>query len=450
MDNYLNQIISFICESKFENIPANIVFRAKEVVADTLAVIAAGAQEEEVKALTSKLAGANGSAASTLFGLGIRTEPLKASIINGTAGTFLELDEGNQYGRGHAAIQILPALFAVAEEQRCSGKDLLTALVVGYDVAIRIGIACKLRMSMHPHGSWGTVGAAVAVGKLLGYTESDMQEIISVSASMTTATNRKTMLEGGTVRNVYSGLSSHNGLLAHYLIQSGFTGESDGLKTVFGSVVSDTFSTHAMIEELGQRWEIGRNYFKQYACCRYNHSALDAINDIMAEIPNDRLNPADIGKIDVATYSLAAQLCSREPGNTLAAKFSIPFALATRIINGHAGVSSFTPSAVHDEAIKTLARKVTVAEDQNLTAMMPDQRPSRVSLTLLNGESYTAEAFINKGDAEDPYSTEEIREKYFELLDGVYGHEKATELYRRTMVLEECDDFNSVTSLIAE
>ena len=82
--------------------------------------------------------------------------------------------------------------------------------------------------------------------------------------------------------------------------------------------------------------------------------------------------------------------------------------------------------------------------------MMPDQRPSRVSLTLINGESHTAEAFINKGDAEDPYSTEEIREKYFELLDGVYGHEKATELYRRTMVLEECDDFNSVTSLIVE
>ena len=450
MDNYLDQITAFICESKYEKIPANIIFRAKEVVADTIAVIAAGAQEQEVKQLTSKLARAGRSGVSTLFGLGIRTDPLTACIINGTAGTFLELDEGNQFGRGHAGIQLIPALFAVAEERNHSGKDLLTALVVGYEIAIRIGIACKLRMSMHPHGSWGTVGAAVAVGKLLGCTEAEMKELISVSASMTTATNRKTMLEGGTVRNVYSGLSSHNGLLAHYMVQSGFTGESDGLKTVFGSVVSDTFSTDAMIAELGQRYEIGRNYFKQYACCRYNHSALDAINEIMAKIPKQRLTSDDIAEINVATYSLAAQLCSREPRNTLAAKFSIPFAVATRIICGHAGVSSFTPRAVNDEDIKALAQKVSVTEDPNLTAMMPDRRPSRVHLTLYNGETYQAEAFINKGDAEDPYSTEEIREKYFELLDPVLGHAKAEKLYHRAMALEECADFNSVTNLMVE
>lgn len=448
MDNYLDQITAFICDSTFEEIPQNIVFRAKEVAADTIAVIAAGAQEQEVKELTSKLTGADEPGVSTLFGLGIRTDPLKACIVNGTAGTFLELDEGNQFGRGHAAIQLIPALFAVAEEKKRSGKDLLTALVVGYEVAIRIGIACKLRMSMHPHGSWGTVGAAVAVGKLLGCSEAEMKELISVSASMTTATNRKTMLEGGTVRNVYSGLSSHNGLLAHYMVQSGFTGESDGLKTVFGSVVSDTFSTDAMVEELGRRYEIGRNYFKQHACCRYNHSALDAINEIMAGIQKPRLASDDIAEINVATYSLAAQLCGQEPRNTLAAKFSIPFAVAARIICGHAGVSSFAPRAVNDQDIRALAQKVSVTEDPNLTAMMPDRRPSRVSLTLNNGESYQAEAFINKGDAEDPYSTEEIRAKYFELLDPVCGHERAEKIYHRTMALEECDDFNSVTDLM--
>ncbi|MCK4984404.1 MAG: MmgE/PrpD family protein, partial [Desulfobacterales bacterium] len=255
---------------------------------------------------------------------------------------------------------------------------------------------------------------------------------------------------GGTVRNVYSGLSSHNGLLAHYMIQSGFTGESDGLKTVFGSVVSDSFSTEAMVEELGQRYEIGRNYFKQYACCRYNHSALDAINEIMTKIPSGRLMPDDIKEIDVDTYSLAAQLCGREPTNTLAAKFSIPFAVAARIVNGHAGVSSFTPQAVNDETIRLLAKKVTVSEDPSLTAMMPDRRPSRVNLALVNGESYQAEAFINKGDAEDPYSSEEIREKYFELLDPVYGHDQAEKLHERLMRLEECDNFNTVTDLITE
>jgi 2-methylcitrate dehydratase PrpD len=449
VNDYLDQITAFICECTFEKIPADIVFRAKEIVADTIAVMAAGAQEKEVRELAGKLTTNNSNGVATVFGLGIRTESLKASLINGTSGTFLELDEGNQYGRGHAAIQLLPALLAIAEEQKFGGKDLLAAMVIGYEIAIRIGIACKLRMSMHPHGSWGTVGAAVAVGKLLGYGKADMKEIISVSASMTTATNRKTMLEGGTVRNVYSGLSSHNGLLAHYMIQSGFTGESDGLQTVFGSVVSDSFSTEAMVEELGQRYEIGRNYFKQYACCRYNHSALDAVNEIMTEIPAGRLMTDDIKDIKVDTYSLAAQLCGREPGNTLAAKFSIPFAVAARIITGQAGVSSFTPQAVNNEDIRELARKVVVSEDPKLTAMMPDRRPSRVKLTLANGESYQAEAFINKGDAEDPYSTEEIREKYFSLLEPIYGHELAEKLHTQLMRFEAVENINTVTNLLS-
>lgn len=449
MPSYLDQLTSFICECKFENLPGGIVTRAKEVVADTFAVIAAGAQESEVKALTSVLVASGGSGLSAIIGAGTRSEALKASLINGTAGTFLELDEGNQYGRGHAGIQVIPAVFAVADEQKISGRDLLTALVVGYEIAIRIGIACKLRMSMHPHGSWGTVGAAVAVGKLMGYTESEMKEIISVSASMTTATNRQTMLEGGTVRNVYSGLSSHNGLLAHYMIKSGFTGESDGLKTVFGSVVSESFSPEVMVEELGNRYEIGRNYFKRYACCRYNHSALDATNAILEKIPNGRIDLDDIAGIDIETYSLAAQLCSQEPRNTLAAKFSIPFAIATRIVYGHAGVSSFTPHALNDKAVRALTKKVMVSEDPDLTAMMPDRRPSRVRITLHNGEILQEEAFINKGDTEDPYNKEELQEKYYELLDPVWGRDLAEELYSQVMALEECADFNLITDHIS-
>ena len=82
----------------------------------------------------------------------------------------MELDEGNQFGRGHPAIHVFPAVLAMAEEGLFSGRDLILALVLGYEVGTRIGIAAKIRMSMHPHGTWGTVGAAVAVGKLTGYT----------------------------------------------------------------------------------------------------------------------------------------------------------------------------------------------------------------------------------------------------------------------------------------
>ncbi len=446
MSDYLDQISAFICRCQFDDLPSVVVQRAHEVMADSLAVMAAGAQEEEIKALTQRTVVPGSKEVATLIGDEIRTEPSKAALINGTAGTFLELDEGNQFARGHPAIHVVPAALAVAEEMNLSGRELLTALVLGYEIGARIGIACKIRMSMHPHGTWGTVGAAVAVGKLMGYGEPAMREIINVSSSLGLATSRRTMLEGGLVRNVYAGVSGYMGILAHDLVQSGFTGEADGLQTVFGAVVSDTFVPEVMTEDLGSRFEIARNYFKRHACCRYNHATLDALGDIIAKRPGGRIRPDEVAKVEVRTYSLAAQLCDQDPQNTLAGKFSVPFAVATFIVQGSTGVESFTSRAIQDPAAKDLARRVTVSEDPELTAMMPDHRPSRVKVTLTDGTVLEAQALTNKGDTEDPYSPEELRAKYYELAERVWRRDVAEEIYADVMKLEEVDNVNQMTA----
>ena len=446
MREYLDQIVSYVCRTGFNDLPKAVVLRAKEVLADTVSVIAAGAQEDEVKSLTKRLVDPKAKQVSSLIGPGTRTEPSKAALINGTAGTFLELDEGNQFGRGHPGIHVVPAALAIAEEGHLSGQDLLTALVLGYEIGTRIGIACKIRMSMHPHGTWGTVGAAVAVGKLKGYGEAAMKEMINVSSSLGLATSRRTMLEGGTVRNVYSGTSNFMGVLAHHLVQSGFTGEADGLKTVYGSVVSDTFNPDAMTEDLGRRFEIARNYFKMHACCRYNHGTLDALEKILAQRP---LKAGEVEAVDVETYSLAAQLCDRNPQNMLAAKFSIPFAVATLLVHGRTDVTCFTPEAVRKDAVQALAKRVNVKEDPTLTALMPARRPSRVRVTLKNGEKLEAEVSMNKGDFEDPYGPADLEKKYFSLADPVWGYAKAEQIRTQVMAVEKVKDINEVTSLIA-
>ncbi len=446
MTSYLDQLVSYVCRTKFNDLPPAVVLRAKEVLADTFSVIAAGAQEDEVKGLAKRLVDPKAKQVASLIGSGTRTEPSKAALINGTAGTFLELDEGNQFGRGHPGIHVVPAALAIAEEERLSGRDLLTALVLGYEIGTRIGIACKIRMSMHPHGTWGTVGAAVAVGKLMGYSEAAMKEMINVSSSLGLATSRRTMLEGGTVRNVYSGMSNFMGILAHQLVQSGFTGEADGLKTVYGSVVSDSFSPEVMTDELGKRFEIARNYFKMHACCRYNHGTLDALERILAQKP---VKADEIESVDVETYSLAAQLCDRNPQNMLAAKFSIPFAVATLIVHGRTDVTCFTPEAVRSDALQALAKRVEVKEDPKLTAMMPSRRPSRVRVTLKSGEKLEAEVTMNRGDFEDPYGPADLEKKYFSLADPVWGHAKAEQIHSQVMVVEKLKDIHQVTSLIA-
>ena len=449
MSDYLDQLTSYLCDCRFEDLPRQAITRAKAVIADSITVIGAGAQEKEVKALIRQVVEPDGPQLSTVIGAGIRTEPSKAGLINGTAGTFLELDEGNQFARGHPGIHVVPAALALAEARRLSGRQLLTALILGYEVCARIGIACKIRMSMHPHGSWGTVGAAVAVGKLLEYDRTAMREMINLSSSLTLATSRRTMLEGGLVRNVYSGVSGYMGILAHQLVDAGFSGEKDGLQTVFGSVVSDTFEPDVMTDELGNRFEILRNYFKRHACCRYNHATLDALLEIMDRAPQDRIRPEDVREIVVSTYSLAAQLCDQEPMNTLAGKFSIPFAVATTIVHGHTGVTCFTPQAVYNRAARELAKKVNVVEDRKLTAMMPGQRPARVVLTLNDGTELKAEAFVNKGDFEDPYSPEDLQEKYYELATPLWGKGAAQKVYTAVTGLDEISNVREVTRFIA-
>jgi 2-methylcitrate dehydratase PrpD len=446
MPEYLDRITSYVCQTSFYDLPQNVVLRAKEVLVDSLSVIAAGAQEDVVKALKERLVDPKARQVASLIGLGMRTDPSKAALINGTAGTFLELDEGNQFGRGHPGIHVVPAALAIAEEGRLSGRDLVTALVLGYEIGTRIGIACKIRMSMHPHGTWGTVGAAVAVAKLMGYGEAAMKEMINVSSSLGLATSRRTMLEGGTVRNVYSGVSNTMGILAHELVQSGFTGEADGLKTVYGSVVSDTFSPEVMTEDLGKRFEIARNYFKMHACCRYNHGTLDALEQILAQRP---LKADEIEAVDVETYSLAAQLCDQNPQNMLAAKFSIPFAVATLIVHGRTDVSCFNSEVVRNDAVQTLAKRVEVKEDPKLTAMMPARRPSKVKVTLKSGEKLEAEVTMNKGDFEDPYGPADLEKKYYSLADSVWGHAKAEQIRSQLMGVEKVKDINQVTALIA-
>ncbi len=448
MTDYLTPLCDFAARIRFEDLPPAVVSRARQVVADTLAVIAAGAREPEIRALAEQLAGGDGPA--SLLGDGRRTGALPAALINGAAGTFLELDEGNQFGRGHPAIHVLPAVLAVCEEKRLSGRELILALALGYEVGTRIGIAAKIRMSMHPHGTWGTTGAAAAVAKLCGYRAEGFREIINLSSCLALATSRKTMLEGATVRNVYSGVSNHMGLLAHHLVAAGFTGEADGLRTVYGAVISESFDPAAMTAELGERWEIARNYFKQHACCRYNHAALDALLAVMARAPGGRLSPGAVAGVEVETYSLAAQLCDRGPRNMLAAKFSIPFAVATTLVHGGTGVASFAPEAVGRPEVQALARRVRVVEDPALTAMMPARRPARVRLTLTDGTVLAAEALVNKGDAEDPYAPDDLRRKYVDLATPAWGEAAASAVFEAVGELETLSDVNRITELIRE
>lgn len=440
MADYLDTLCGFAAGLRYEDLAAPTVEQAKVVIADTLAAIAAGAQEPEVIALARRV---HTQGTSTVIGLGMCSSTATAAFLNGVSGTWLEMDEGNRFSRGHPSVHVLPAALAFAEARHLPGRDLLLAVVLGYEVGARIGISANLRPAMHPHGTWGTVGAALALAKLAGADAAKMREIVNVVSSLTLATSKNTMLQGGTVRNAYAGVSNQMGLLALDLVECGFSGERDGLSSVFGAVVSETFDSTKMVEGLGASWQIDMNYFKRHSCCRYNHGTLDALDRLLARTP---VRADEVERVDVVSYRHAAELDDPAPRNVLAAKFSVPFAVATRIVTGSSGVASFTWDCVRNATILALAKRVFIREDPALTAMLPNLRPARVKILLRDGRVLEGEADANRGDDQDPYSRDELNAKFFELSGRAWPLTAARRLHDRLHVLDELADVSLLFS----
>ena len=443
---YLDELARFAAEYSTDAIPEEAVERTKLVLADCIAASVGGCAEPEMQALM-QTENAQVAGPALILGSAHQTSTSQAALINGTAGTFLEMDEGQTFSKGHPGMHTVPAALARAQAIDVSGADFLAAIAIGYDVGARVGIGTALRLTMHPHGTWGAINAATAVARLSGYDPVKMKTAINMGATLGLATSRRTMLEGGTIRNAFSGVSGQMGIMAGDLIEAGFCGEVDGVAHVYGKVVSETFNPDMVMEDLGQRWEVTRNYFKMHSCCRFNHAALDALAMISREtqVP---LNPDQIERIEVDTYSLAVELDDPAPKNTLAGKFSLPFSLATTIINQSSGVSSFTWDQIERDDIRLLAAKVVIREDPAMSAQLPSHRPAKLVITLSDGTELNAATETNRGDWSDPYQPDELRDKYLDLTGRLWTGAGSSAVHEEIMRLEKAPDIKRLSELM--
>ena len=448
MTERTEKLAKFCAETTFSQLDFQVVERTKLIISDTIGAILGGIVEPEVREFLKFRAGQKSKDRKVkIIGLNKWAEQSDASLIHGIAGTTLEMDEGNQFAKGHPAIHVLPALVSVVQSrllpQNISGQEFLNAFAIGYDVGARIGLASQLNPHMHPHGTWGVIGAASAIGVLLKFGHREHMQLMNISSSLTTASSRKTMLQGGTVRNVYAGLSNQMAHLAIDLIQSGFTGEVDGIGSIFGNVVSENLNDNLLLEKLGQRFEVMRNYFKLHACCRFNHAALDCLHDLMRD-HQELSNIEQISFIDVESYNLAAELNDPRPQNMLAAKFSVPFALATTLVNKNSQVLSFASGALKNQKTMALSKKVSVKEISSMTEMLPEFRPAKVTIGMKSGKVFRHSVKTNKGDWQSPYSADELENKFHSLANRSLSQKKSKVLYDKLQNLERIADMREL------
>lgn len=395
------------------DIPGHVRNHAGLIFADTLGAILAGHREPEVAAMVARHA----RGGVPLLGAAAAAPPPLTAFLTGFAGTAVELDEGNYPAGGHPAIHAVAPALAEAAATRPTGAALLTAVIAGYEAGSRIGHAMRLRPAAHPHGTWGVVGAATAVASLRGHDAALARRTQEVAASLGLATSATASLRGASVRNVYAGAAAQNGLLAADLAEAGVTGEPGGIPVVFGGVVGEGWDG-AAYEGSADRWFILESFLKLQSCCRETQGALEALELLLAAAP---VAPDSVAAIEVETFASAALLAERAPASPIAGRFSIPFALATRILRGHAWIEAFAPKAIADPATGALAARVTVREDPALTARLPAERVCRLRLRLADGTTALREVIGTPGDPDRPHPEAALRDKFRRCAEPRFG-----------------------------
>ena len=367
--DYLDKLARFVVETRLEDLAHSTVSAARDVVLDTIGAILAGSRLPENANLAQLAQTMSGTGHATILGLpGAKAQPVFAALVNATAGVALELDEGSRLGGGHPSIHVTPGAIAVAEEQDASGKAALEAVIVGYEVTSRIGAGVQAKAEVHSHGTWGTIGAAAATAKLLGYDIAATRQAMNLAMSMSPANTWTPCLEGATIRNLYPGRSGFQGIMAAYLGQCGFSAVQDGPTDLYTTILGDGFDQEAVVADWGERGPAGplrieRNYTKYHACCLYNHPALDAA---LALQQREGFAAGAVKRIEVTAPPIVQIMANPEPENMLSAKFSIPYALAAGLVGGETGAPAFYREQVENPDIRSLAQRVQVLSDPEM------------------------------------------------------------------------------------
>src|SRR5271155_1192227 len=394
MGHQIERLAQFVAQTQWEDVPDAVQRHAKLVMLDTLGVILAGSERPEVRQLRERLAGTAGTGA-TVYARGWPTQdPRMAALLNGIAGRSIELCEGLRFVSGQAAMQILPGVLAAAEQFGASGREMLAAFVLGYDVAARLSGGFTPRPLAHQNGQVSLLAAAAAGARVRGLDSGGVSRAMRIATTLLLTPSYTNAVAGATALNVAGGMSGFAAALAPELALAGFEAQLDAIEEALGQLVGGGFTPDAVLDELGTRWEITRNYFRLYACCNPIHPALDCLAAVLAEL---RPRPDQIERIDVATYRFASVMRNPDPPNYFASKYSLPHAAATMVVRGGAGFAALDDTALGDPVIAGLRHRVHITEDPAMSAVAPRLRPARVTVTLSGGRQATQSTESHRG-----------------------------------------------------
>ena len=431
----------FIVNNRFDDLKPEVIQQAKKLILDLIGVSLAGYRMMEFpRLLVDYMTSLGGTPEATIFQTKKKIPAINAVLANAACAHAIDMDDGHRFGALHPGTVIIPAALAATELSGASTKDLITGVVVGYEVMIRIGMAIvpsSLSRGFHITGITGPYGAAAAAGKILGLSRDEIVGafgLAGLQASGLIQVNHE--VEGAKVKPINPARAATSGLLSCILAQRGargplgiFEGEDGYLKAFADEVKSDLLT-----RGLGQEYEILNVYLKLYAACRHAHAPIDAA---LESFTNTRIDTSEINEIHIETYPAAIRLAGiKDPTTPSAARFSIPFSVALALIKKDAGADKYTEENVRDQTVRKLAGKVQLSANKSWEQLYPEKRGATVTIITYDGETCSAEVELAKGEPENPASWEEIYKKFYANSTLLISEKEAKKLGHIIMNLE--------------
>jgi 2-methylcitrate dehydratase PrpD len=416
-----SRIAEFAVSIDFDTIPQDVSQRALALFIDFAGSVIRAAHDADsspaILAMVERL-GFAGEGPCTVFGLNRRYGAAAAALLNGAFGHSLDFDDTHADSSLHPSAPVIPAALAAAELTGASGKDLVAAIVAGYEVCCRLGVALNpashYARGFHPTATAGTFGACVAAGRLFGLDETQMASALGVAASQASG-SLQFLVNGAWNKRYQVGEAAMKGLCAATLAKEGFLGAADSIEGRHGFLqgYSDSASAPLAIAGLGETWETTRIGVKPYPACRYTHAAVDGILSFMSE---RGLAHGDIESIRVGLHRNGITLVGdpiaekRRPRSIVDGQFSMPFAAAVALLRGRFGWDDY--DLLGKPEADTLCDRIEVVRDESLEGL---QHPFGATLTIsaagqahamrVENPSGEPETFPGPGDLEAKFAT---------------------------------------------
>jgi 2-methylcitrate dehydratase PrpD len=417
----MRRLATWAASPAARHLPEDVRRRAAVILMDDLGAMIAGATEPLVARAAEGLARTSGRAEATVFAPGARRlDRYTAATANGLAATWCELDEGYRRAPCHAGAYMLPALLAEAEAEGHSVAEVLEAVVIAYEITTRMARAFPFGtpMTVHPHAAFATIGAASAVSALRRHDEHKLLDSVSGAATMSFAGPYGHAIEGALVRNAWTAVGAVSGFRAADWAELGIGGLAETAYDVFAGSFRTGANPAVLAEELGANWAVLDGYHKVFACCQYAHSALESVLALHRRLDTpERLRAID--EIVVETHPLGRTLTTVEPATVLAAKFSMPHAVAAATLLGTGGAEAFTDHSLADPQIAALRRRVRL-EPYTPVGAPPNDRPARVTWRFQDGTAWAESCESARGGADQPFDFQTLTEKFIRNTAGVF------------------------------